>query len=114
MKLQEKFTFLEKQRSAVLATIFNNFETSSGILPAAPKTGNFIINQATLSLIHYRVLEMTFTFARTRLKNYGLEGWLHLDYAETCDLIKQYLGAGYNSEIFVASEKSFSKNAEDA
>lgn len=84
MKLQEKFTFLEKQRSAVLATIFYNFETPSGVLPAAFITGNSIIIQATLSFIHLLVLEMTFTFACT----------------------------GYDSEIFDTSKKSFSKNAE--
>ncbi len=114
MKLQEKFTFLEKQRSAVLAIIFYNFETPSGLLPHASKTGNSIIIQATLSFIHFLILEITFAFVRTGLKNFGVKGWLHLDHAESFDFIKEYLGSGYDSEIFDTSKKSFSKNAEGA
>jgi tagatose 1,6-diphosphate aldolase GatY/KbaY len=112
MTLQEKFTYLEKQRSAVLATNFYNYETLSGVLLAAAQTGSPLILQTSPATINYLGVDMAVAMARAGLKNYGVEGWLHLDHAESLDLIKQCLDAGYDSVMIDASEKSFSENAE--
>ncbi|MEX0905731.1 MAG: class II fructose-bisphosphate aldolase [Balneolaceae bacterium] len=112
MTLQEKFKDLHKQGSALLATNFYNYETLSGVLQAAVATKSPLILQTSPSSVDYLGVDMAAAMARAGLKKYGVEGWLHLDHAESYDMIKQCLDAGYDSVMIDASEKSFSENVD--
>lgn len=112
MKLQEWFYELDKAGSAVLATNFYNFETLTGVVRAAAESDSKIILQTSPSTIRYLGVHMAATMARTALRDYGVEGWLHLDHAESHDMIKECLDAGYDSVMIDASEKPFEQNVE--
>jgi len=110
MKLQEKFKEQEKNKKGLLATNFYNFETLSGILAAASELQQPIILQLTKSSIDYMGLNMAVSMARTALKDYGVEGWLHLDHGDSYDLVHRCLDAGFDSVMIDASEKPFDEN----
>lgn len=110
MKLQEWFNELEKTETAILATNFYNFETLSGVVQAAAESGSEIILQTSPSTIRYLGVDMAVAMARAALREYNVKGWLHLDHAESFDLIKTCLDAGYDSVMIDASEKPFSEN----
>ena len=112
MKLQEKFKQLEKQGSALLATNFYNFETITGVMQAASSMNMPIILQASPSTIRYLGVDMTAAIARAAIKKHEVKGWLHLDHAESVDLIKQCLDAGFDSVMIDASEKPFEANVD--
>jgi ketose-bisphosphate aldolase len=112
MKLQEKFKQLEKEGTALLATNFYNFETVTGVMQAASSMNMPIILQASPGTISYLGADMTAAIARAALDKHGVEGWLHLDHAESVDLIKQCLDAGFNSVMIDASEKPFEENVD--
>lgn len=112
MKLQEKFKELDKQGSAVLATNFYNYETLSGVLQAASATASPLILQTSPNSVKYLGAGMAAAMAKAGLEKYGVEGWLHLDHAESYDMIKMCLDAGYDSIMIDASEKSFSENVD--
>ncbi len=92
MTLQEKFRELEKTSSALLATNFYNFETVTGVLLAASAVNSPIILQASPSTIKYLGVDTTVALTRASLKQHNVEGWLHLDHAESIDLIRNCLG----------------------
>jgi len=110
MKLQEKFKLLEKTQHGLLATNFYNYETLSGILAAAADLKLPIILQLTKSSIDYLGLKMAVSMARTGLKEFGVEGWLHLDHGDSYDLVHACLDVGFDSVMIDASEKSFDEN----
>lgn len=110
MKLQDKFKELNKSNSALLATNYYNYETLTGVLQAAAASNSPIILQTSPSTIKYLGIDMAVAMARTGLKKHDVEGWLHLDHAESIDLIHNCLDAGYDSVMIDASEKSFSEN----
>lgn len=110
MTLQEKFQEMDATDSAVLATNFYNFETISGVLRAASNLNQPIILQASPSTIQYLGVEVSASLARSTLKKYGVEGWLHLDHAGDIDMIRKCLDAGFDSVMIDASEKSFEEN----
>lgn len=112
MTLQEKFKQLHEQEAAVLATNFYNYETLSGVLQAASETNSPLILQTSPSSVKYLGAEMAAAMAFAGLKKLGVEGWLHLDHAESFDMIKMCLDAGYDSVMIDASEKSFSENVD--
>lgn len=112
MTLQEKFRELEKNGSALLATNFYNFETLSGVLEAAAATHQPIILQTSPSTVRYLGMKMAAVMALAGLEKYGVEGWLHLDHAESYDMIKECLDAGYDSVMIDASEKPFDENVQ--
>lgn len=112
MNLREKFKDLDGKNSALLATNFYNFETVNGILQAASSLQMPIILQASPSTINYLGIEVTASLARAAMEKHKVEGWLHLDHAESIDLIKQCLDAGFDSIMIDASEKSFEENVE--
>lgn len=110
MNLQTKFKQLAKQSRAMLAVNFYNFETLSAILQAASAQSTPIILQSTKSTINYLGLEVTVNLARSTIKQYGVEAWLHLDHAQDISLIQRALEAGYDSVMIDASEKPLDKN----
>jgi ketose-bisphosphate aldolase len=110
MKLQEKLALYGQQGKALLATNFYNFETLSGILQAAKANNRPVILQLSESSIHYLGLDVALAMARTALKSYGVEGWVHLDHGGSIDMIKKCLDAGFDSVMIDASEKPFDEN----
>jgi fructose-bisphosphate aldolase class II/tagatose 1,6-diphosphate aldolase GatY/KbaY len=110
MKLQDKFKELEKKQKGLLATNFYNYETLSGILTAASELYQPIILQLTKSSIEYMGLNIAVSMARTALKDYEVEGWLHLDHGDSYDLVHQCLDAGFDSVMIDASERPFHEN----
>jgi len=112
MTLQDKFKQLQKEKKALLAVNFYNFETLSAILRAAASREVPIILQSTKSTINYLGLEVTAKLARAAISQYGVEAWLHLDHAQDIDLIHRALDAGYDSVMIDASEKPIGENRE--
>lgn len=110
MHLQEKLTWCSTQGKALLATNFYNFETLAGILQAAQASHRPIILQLSESSIHYLGLDIAVNMARTALKSYGVEGWVHLDHGGSIDMAKRCLDAGFDSVMIDASEKPFDEN----
>src|SRR4051812_44864190 len=110
MTLQEKLKVFGSHGNALLATNFYNFETLSGVLQAAKADGKPIILQLSESSIHYLGLDMALSMAKTGLKSYGIEGWVHLDHGSSIDMAKKCLDAGFDSVMIDASEKPFEEN----
>ncbi len=110
MTLQKKFKILQKEKQALLATNFYNFETLKGILQAVKSVQTPIILQLTRSSIEYLGLPVAVDIAESMLKYYEVEGWIHLDHGDSYDLVAKCLDAGFHSVMIDASEKSFEEN----
>jgi tagatose 1,6-diphosphate aldolase GatY/KbaY len=110
MLLKYKLQQLSKDGKALLAANFYNFETLSGILQAAKAKEKQIILQLSESSIEYLGLEVATGMARTALKSYGIEGWLHLDHGGSIEMVHRCLDAGFDSVMIDASEHSFEDN----
>jgi ketose-bisphosphate aldolase len=110
MNIQEKLIQLKKDKRAILATNFYNLETLKGILQASKEANLPVILQLSKSSIEYMGLEMAVTMARQGLKDYQVEGWLHLDHGDSPELVRQCLEAGFDSVMIDASEKNFDEN----
>jgi fructose-bisphosphate aldolase class II/tagatose 1,6-diphosphate aldolase GatY/KbaY len=110
MQLQEKLSVFSKEGNAVLATNFYNFETLCGVLLAAKQKRRSLILQLSESSLQYMGLEMAANMARTALKSFGVEGWLHLDHGSSKEVAHRCLDAGFDSVMIDASEKSFEEN----
>lgn len=110
MKLQEKLKACQQDKTAILATNFYNLETLEAILTAASEKKAPVILQLTKSSIDYMGLEEAVALARTGLKTYGLEGWIHLDHGGSVELVQKCLEAGFDSVMIDASEQSFEEN----
>ena len=112
MKIQDKFKIVREQKSAILATNFYNFETLIGVLTAAKKTDSPVILQLTQSSIDYMTLPVAIAMGRSALKEFGVEGWIHLDHGGSVELAKRCLDAGFDSVMIDASEEAIEKNIE--
>jgi tagatose 1,6-diphosphate aldolase GatY/KbaY len=112
MKLQEKLQNLKKDRKAILACNYYNFETLKGICMAVSQENMPVILQLTRSSIEYMGLHTALQMGRAALKQYGIEGWIHLDHGDSEKLVYQCLEAGFDSVMIDASEKSFEENIE--
>lgn len=110
MKLQEKWDVLEKENSALLAVNYYNLETALAIARAAADTGLPVILQTTEKSIQYMGTKVTVGLARALIDEYGIEAWLHLDHAESYELVEECLKAGFDSVMIDASEKPFEEN----
>jgi fructose-bisphosphate aldolase class II/tagatose 1,6-diphosphate aldolase GatY/KbaY len=108
--LQEKLKELQQEKKALLATNFYNFETLKGVLLAASTVKKPIILQLTKSSLEYLGLPVAIGLARSMLKFYGVEGWIHLDHGDSYDLVAGCLDAGFDSVMIDASEKPFEEN----
>jgi fructose-bisphosphate aldolase class II/tagatose 1,6-diphosphate aldolase GatY/KbaY len=110
MRLQDKLLQLKSARKAILAANFYNFETLSGILQAASQLELPVILQLSESSIRYMGLPVAANLARTMLREFAVEGWLHLDHGSSVEIVQQCLDAGFDSVMIDASEKSFDEN----
>jgi tagatose 1,6-diphosphate aldolase GatY/KbaY len=64
----------------------------------------------TKSSIDYMGLNIAVDMARAALKQYQVEGWIHLDHCESYELVEACLKAGFDSVMIDASEKPFDEN----
>ena len=108
--LQDKLKEVQAEGSSLLATNFYNYETLRGILEAASQAGQPIILQLTQSSIDYMGMQMAVNMARAGLEQYKVEGWLHLDYSESYELIEKCIDAGFDSVMIDASERPIEEN----
>jgi len=110
MRLQDKLLQLKAERKAILAANFYNFETLSGILKAASNLGTPVIIQVSESSIRYMSLSIAAAMAKTALREFAVEGWLHLDHGSSVEIVQQCLDQGFDSVMIDASEKSLDEN----
>lgn len=110
MRLAEKLRECRKQKRALLATNFYNFETLHGVLLAAKKARQPLILQLTQSSIDYMGLEVSIAMARAALKSLEVEGWVHLDHGGSLELVERCLKAGVDSVMFDGSEMPLEEN----
>lgn len=110
MKIHDKLKEFTAQKRGLLATNFYNLETLQGVLQAAARLQEPLILQLTQSSIDYMGLEMAVSMARTGLKQYGVEGWLHLDHGGSVALAQACLDAGFDSVMIDGSELPFEEN----
>jgi len=110
MILQDKLVELRKNKQALLATNFYNFETLKGVLLAAKEINSPLILQLTQSSIEYMGLENAINMARTGLNFYGVEGWIHLDHGNSTELANSCLKAGFDSVMFDGSDLTMELN----
>jgi ketose-bisphosphate aldolase len=110
MRLQEKLKQFGQEGKALLATNFYNYETLSGVLQAARSANRPIILQLSESSVHYLRLDIAINMAKTALKSFEVEGWVHLDHGGSIEMAKRCLDAGFDSVMIDASEKPFEEN----
>ena len=110
MTLKEKLVECSIQRKAMLAVNFYNFETLKGLLLAAKETNSSLILQLSESSLDYMGIMPAANLAKSMLKEFEVEGWLHLDHGSNIDIIKRCLDAGFDSVMIDASEKAFDEN----
>jgi tagatose 1,6-diphosphate aldolase GatY/KbaY len=110
MKLQDKLLELSKEKKALLAANFYNFETLSGILKAASIVNTPVILQLSESSIKYLGLSVATNMARAAIKEYNVNAWLHLDHGCSIETIKRCLDAGFDSVMIDASERPINEN----
>jgi tagatose 1,6-diphosphate aldolase GatY/KbaY len=110
MNLQNKLLELSKEKKAILAANFYNFETLKAIISGAKAEHASIILQLSESSINYMGLELAAQMAKTALKVSGVEGWIHLDHGGSIDLVQRCLDAGFDSVMIDASERSLEEN----
>lgn len=110
MKLQNKLKQAKSQNKAILAANFYNFETLSGILQAASNLKQPVILQLSESSIHYMGLPIAVAMAKSAIKEYGVESWLHLDHGGSVEMVQRCLDAGFDSVMIDASEKTIEEN----
>lgn len=110
MKLQHKLRTCRLSGTALLAVNFYNFETLEGLLLGARQMSSPLILQLSESSLHYLGVEPAARMARALLKQFEVQGWLHLDHGANIDMIRACLDAGFDSVMIDASEKSFAEN----
>ncbi len=110
MKLQEKLKHYQKEKKALLAANYYNFETCKGILLAAQELQQPLILQLTKSSINYMGLKTAVRIGRTLSEELAVESWLHLDHCDEIELIKKCLDEGFDSVMIDASDKSLKEN----
>lgn len=110
MKIKDKLQQFTKEGRGLLATNFYNMETLHGVLKAAADLNEPLILQLTQSSIDYMGLETAVALGRTGLKEFGVEGWIHLDHGGSVELVQRCLDAGFDSVMIDGSELSFDDN----
>lgn len=110
MNLKDSLQKFTKQKRGLLATNFYNLETLHGVLQAASDLNEPLILQLTQSSIDYMGLDTAVALGRAGLKEYNVEGWIHLDHGGSVALAQSCLDAGFDSVMIDGSELSFEEN----
>lgn len=112
MNLIEKYEQCKSEGSALIAANFYNLETLKGLLIAANELDKPIILQLSKSSIDYIGINTAVALAKAALKEYNVEGWLHLDHGNSFELVSDCLKAGFDSVMIDGSELQFDENIE--
>lgn len=110
MKIKNKLREFTTQGRGLLATNFYNVETLHGVLQAAADMNEPLILQLTQSSIDYMGLKSAVALGRAGLKEFGVEGWIHLDHGGSVELAQRCLDAGFDSVMIDGSERPFAEN----
>lgn len=110
MKLKDRLLEFTKRKRGLLATNFYNLETLHGVLKAAAELQEPLILQLTKSSIDYMGLETAVNLGRTGLKQFGVEGYIHLDHGSSVALAQKCLDAGFDSVMIDGSELPLEEN----
>ncbi len=110
MNVKELLEKCRRERTAVLATNFYNFETLTAVMQAAQRMQAPVLLQLTRSSIDYMGLEQAVGMGRRAIADYGVEGWIHLDHGGSVELVERCLDAGFDSVMIDASERPFDEN----
>ena len=110
MTIKEKLQSFTEKKRGLLATNFYNVETLHGVLKAASVTQQPLILQLTRSSIEYLGLDTAVNLGRTGLKEFGVEGWIHLDHGDSVELAQRCLDVGFDSVMIDGSELPFEEN----
>ncbi len=110
IKLQDKLIEVRSEGRAILAVNFYNLETLFGILLAAQEMKSPVILQLTGKSIDYMGLQTAVNLGRTALKQFNVDGWIHLDHGDSVELAHKCLDAGFDSVMIDASEKPLTEN----
>lgn len=110
MKIKDKLHTLTTEGRGLLATNFYNLETLHGVLQAASDLNEPLILQLTQSSIDYMGLDSAVALGRAGLKEYGVEGWIHLDHGGSVELAQKCLDAGFDSVMIDGSELPIEEN----
>jgi len=109
MKLKNELQKAGKNKSAILAVEFYNYETLKGIMLAASRTDQQIILQVTRATISYLGLPNIVSITKNLLAQHAVTGWLHLDRGNSLFLIKDCLEAGFDSIMFETGDLNSSE-----
>ncbi len=101
---------MQKEKKALLAANYYNFETCKGILLAASELKQPVILQLTKSSINYMGLKTAVQIGRTLSEELEVESWLHLDHCDEIELIRKCLDIGFDSVMIDASDKPIEQN----
>ena len=112
MNLRDKIEQCKSECSSLIAANFYNFETLKGLLIAANELDSPIILQLSKSSIDYMGLHTAVGLAKEALKEYNVQGWLHLDHGNSFELVRDCLEAGFDSVMIDGSELPFNENVE--
>lgn len=110
MNIKDKLYQLKREKKAILAANFYNFETLSGVLQASASLELPVILQLSESSIQYLGLNVAASMARSAIKEYGAEAWLHLDHGSSELMVRKCLDTGFDSVMIDASEKPMQEN----
>ena len=110
MKLKDKLQDFTTQKRGLLATNYYNLETLHGVLTAAAEVNEPLILQLTQSSIEYMGLNTAVAMGREGLRQFGVEGWIHLDHGGSVDLAQACLDVGFDSVMIDGSELPFDEN----
>ena len=112
MTIKELLLKCQREKTAVLATNFYNFETLTAVMKAAQTAEAPVMLQLTRSSIDYMGIDVAVKMARQAIADYGLQGYIHLDHGGSVELVQRCLDAGFDSVMIDASEKPFEENVE--
>lgn len=110
MGIKETLREFTTQKRGLLATNFYNVETLHGVLKAASEENEPLILQLTKSSIDYMGLDTAVNLGRTGLKQFDVDGWIHLDHGGSVELVHRCLDAGFDSVMIDGSELPFKEN----
>lgn len=112
--LREILSNTRKERYAVGAFNFNDYEDAKGIIEGAKEENSPVILMASMGAIQYIGLQHTAAMIREMANKVNIPVCLHLDHATDFDLIKEAIKCGFTSVMIDASKKNFEENIKES
>lgn len=99
-----------KEKYAIPAFNFENFDMLHGIVFGAKKAKSPVILQTTLPALNYLGLKNIVSLVRNYEKAYDIPVVLHLDHADDLEVIKDCINEGYTSVMIDYSNMTLDQN----